>query len=124
VLLCRFDLLEHGVVVWTMPGGGVEPDESPHEALRRELHEEVGLVLTEEAPHVWHQRVVADGHATGYDGVINDCYLVRTASFRPSGCLGEHVLRTENITGFRWWSIDELQAYGGGAVFGPRDLPL
>ena len=43
VLLVRF---EHPVTHdswWAATGGGVEPGESDHEALRRELHEEAGL---------------------------------------------------------------------------------
>ena len=30
---------------WEIPGGGVEPGETPREACARELHEELGLVL-------------------------------------------------------------------------------
>ena len=43
----------------------------------------------------------AEGHAEGYDGVINDYYLIKTDNFAPSGSLGAEVLRTENITRFR-----------------------
>ncbi|MGA7203993.1 MAG: NUDIX hydrolase, partial [Specibacter sp.] len=44
----------NGGFVWAGPGGGIEPGESPHEALRRELGEETGLVLdSAEPPHVW-----------------------------------------------------------------------
>ncbi|WP_329244182.1 NUDIX domain-containing protein [Streptomyces sp. NBC_01478] len=60
------------------PGGGSEHDEAPLDALRRELREEVGLVVDADAPHVWHQEATASGHAAGHDGVINDCFLVRT----------------------------------------------
>jgi 8-oxo-dGTP diphosphatase len=123
ILLCRFDLPTQGLVVWGTPGGGIEAAESPLEALERELHEELGLTLVNEPPHVWHQRVVAEGHAEGYDGVINDYYLIKTDSFNPKGSLGPEILRAENITGFRWWSLGELQTSSGDAIFGPRDLP-
>ena len=96
--------------------------ESPLEALTRELDEELGLAVVDEPPHVWHQRVVAEGHAEGYDGVINDYYLIRTDNFTPIGSLGAEILRAENIARFRWWSVGELHTYRGDAVFGPRDL--
>lgn len=81
VLLCRFDLLTQGVVVWATPGGGIEEAESPLEALERELDEEIGLAMVGEPTDVWHQRVVAEGHAEGYDGVINDYYLIKTGGW-------------------------------------------
>ena len=122
MLLCRFDLPKQGVIVWATPGGGIEAAESPLEALKRELAEEVGLALVDEPPHVWHQRVVAEGRAEGYDGVINDYYMIKTDNFAPSGSFGAEILRAENITRFRWWSLDELQSYLGDAIFAPRDL--
>ena len=61
---------------------------------------------------------------TGTTGVINDYYLVKTASFEPRGSLGHDGLRGENITDLRWWTRRELYAHGGSAVFAPRQLPM
>ncbi|MFI0240529.1 NUDIX hydrolase [Streptomyces sp. NPDC016845] len=45
VLLVRESLGSNGEILWSLPGGGVEDGELMHEALRRELREETGLVV-------------------------------------------------------------------------------
>jgi 8-oxo-dGTP pyrophosphatase MutT (NUDIX family) len=64
----------------------------PLTALRRELHEETGLVIDADPPHVWHQEVTAPGQADGYDGEVNDYFLVRTPGFDPRGALSDDEL--------------------------------
>jgi 8-oxo-dGTP pyrophosphatase MutT (NUDIX family) len=67
------------------PQGPGPPGEQPLAALRRELHEETGLVVDADPPHVWHQEVAAPRRADGYDGLVNDYFLVRTARLDAGG---------------------------------------
>lgn len=126
LLLFRFDLRDQNLMLWATPGGGLEDLQRPIEALARELSEEVGLRISEAtAKHVWSERAVGPGHASGYDGALNDFYLVPVPSaFEPRGLIGEAGLRRENIREHQWWSAADLAAAPEGTVFGPRRLPV
>jgi 8-oxo-dGTP pyrophosphatase MutT (NUDIX family) len=127
VLLCRFSFPHPAVptgatVVWAAPGGGIEAGELPLEALRRELDEETGLVIDADPPHVWHQEVAAPGLADGYDGIVNDYFLLRATRFDPRGALSDDDLAAELITEWRWWRHGDIAEYRGTDLFSPRDL--
>jgi 8-oxo-dGTP diphosphatase len=124
VLLVRFEFAEplDGVrVIWATPGGGVEDGEDDREALTRELAEEVGRPDPTIGPAIWTRTHVMP-LATGHDGQRETYYLVRTPGFEPAPGLTPAQLRAENVTGLRWWTVDELGA-ATDVVFAPRRLP-
>ena len=102
---------------WLAPGGGLEPRESPQEALTRELREEVGLLSADIQDYVWRQEAIGP-YAAGHDGVRNDYYIVRTAHFTPEPTPHWEL---EMVTDCRWWTVDELLATD--AAFSPLALP-
>lgn len=107
VLLVRFEFPNTGTR-WALPGGGLEPGESDHEALHRELAEELGLVGAEIGPHIWTRLHVIPFFDGRFDGQRERIHLVRTAAFEPHPHLGWEQLRAELVFELRWWRPDEL----------------
>ena len=65
---------------------------------------------------------MAADHAPGFDGIINDYFLIRAKHFQPRGELTDDQLAAENLAAFRWWQLSEIAGYTGPELFSPRDL--
>ncbi len=83
--------IPHGGL-WEVPGGKVEPEETPHEALLREVHEEVGLQVSNvkflgEIHHTYSEKNVClhvfqvlayEGEAKCHDGQLDLRWVAQT----------------------------------------------
>ena len=107
VLLVRFEFPNTGRK-WALPGGGLEADETDHDALRRELHEEVGAPSVPIGPHIWNRLHIVPFIDGRYDGQAERIYLVRTPVFTPAPALSWEQLNAEYVFEVRWWGLDEL----------------
>lgn len=117
VFLLRSDNIEVGVH-WTMPGGGLDPGESPTEGALRELREETGwtdlapgrLLCTWEHDFTWHGTPVRQ-----HEHIYVTCGPHRG----PIGDVSE-VHRTDRILGWRWWTPADLADPDADALWPPQ----
>jgi 8-oxo-dGTP pyrophosphatase MutT (NUDIX family) len=119
VLLVRMVEPKTGEQWWVTPGGGVDPDEEPARALRRELQEETGLEQFELGPVVWTRREVFPWAGKTLDQ-SEQIFLVRVLTFEPRPLLSRAELADEGVHELRWWTLDELAT--SGANFAPRRI--
>ncbi|MEU6719360.1 NUDIX domain-containing protein [Nonomuraea sp. NPDC046802] len=98
---------------WHIPGGGIEPGESPVEAGCREVHEEVGFLLD---PRDLGEPVAVNAGEWSVRGTryysVHTYFFARVPKTEVSGT-GDDGL------GHRWWSVPDLDATPE-RIFPPR----
>lgn len=111
LLLFRF---EHktgplaGKIFWATPGGGLDPGESHEQAACRELHEELGLRITDPGPQVAQREAIIpmpDGQLAHADERF---FLIRAGNSNLSQ-EGWTELEREVMTEHRWWTLADLR---------------
>ncbi|MGJ0390042.1 NUDIX hydrolase [Microbacterium sp. CGR1] len=108
ILLARW--IEGRRVAWTMPGGGLEPGESPEDAVRRELREETGYTVKVGELLGIHSRVIpASQRVTPSDQPLHTLRIV----YRATVSGGKLRYETDGSTDMAEWftrkSVAELQ---------------
>jgi 8-oxo-dGTP pyrophosphatase MutT (NUDIX family) len=124
VLLVRFEF--PAGTRWALPGGGLDVGESHHEALRRELIEELGLHEPTIGAHLWNRLHIVAFLSGKFDGQREQIYEVHVpAGFEPEPMFTWEQLNEEFVFELRWWTLAELQQAGlqqGGLHTVPRHL--
>lgn len=119
LLLVRFGFAEGAL--WAAPGGGIEQGESHEAAIRRELHEEVGLEDAEVGPAIW-RRTHVFPLSSEFGGQRETFYLVRVQEVTGPPAFSDLELLAEGLTGSRWWTPAELRDSRNDR-FAPKSLP-
>ena len=109
VLLIRMHVPDTDRMIWLAPGGGIEPGESEHDALTREVQEETGLRAFSTAGPVWTRRMKFTLHDQRIDQ-SEIYYLIRTTLFEPDNSGNPAQLERSTFREFRWWSLSEISA--------------
>ena len=97
----RPDHLHQGGL-WEFPGGKVETDELPEQALCRELREELGIQVTQAQPYLQVSHDYSDKQ------VLLDIWQVNGFSGQPRGMEGQDC---------RWVALSELLGSDSGYAF-------
>jgi len=108
--------------LWLIPGGGIEPGESTHQAMLREVQEETGLVIPEEATitaledtALGESEKVVDGERVLVKMVFND-FVVEIP--RPAAELA--IAAGDDFAHVQWVPVGELTDMPMGGVMRQR----
>jgi 8-oxo-dGTP pyrophosphatase MutT (NUDIX family) len=105
---------------WWTVGGGLEAGESARAGAARELREETGLLVAEDAlVGPLHHDVSSFAFDRWWVEQENEFFAVRVQGWTtvPAGL---EATETASIDGAGWWSVDQLRAHAAGC---PHDGP-
>jgi 8-oxo-dGTP pyrophosphatase MutT (NUDIX family) len=104
VLLIQIKDPSGGTPFWIAPGGGIEAGETPADALKRELAEELGLTTFEIGPAVWRRHHIFNWG----DRRISQREEYRVIHIKRFEPVMSDALEAQVMQRFHWWRIADL----------------
>lgn len=88
--------------LWTVPGGGVDGDETLVQALRREMLEEIGITVSHAVPFGMSTgrsvKTLKDGEIVDVEMEFHD-FLIRS---------DEEIVLGDDLVDYQWFDLDQL----------------
>ena len=107
--------------MWLVPGGGIERNEDPCEALARELYEELSFDLVSTPTEVWHRQFSYTSSLFGPTRQYERYFLVHTERFTPRFDNVPETREREALVRGVWWDTEDILA-SNHLLFAPKRI--
>ncbi|MBX2813922.1 MAG: NUDIX domain-containing protein [Myxococcales bacterium] len=108
-------------IMWLAPGGGIEAQEEPREALIRELYEELGYTLDAAIVEVWRRQFTYTSTITGPTRQNERYFLIHTKRFSPTFENVPEAREQQAMLQAHWWTLKQISE-ASDLRFAPQNL--
>ncbi|AKS38148.1 DNA mismatch repair protein MutT [Anoxybacillus gonensis] len=120
ILLQKFEFTDvvGNVVLWVTPGGGVKKNETPIEALKRELREELNITVDIHGEPLFEIDILIEGKNGSF--ISREIYYKITIQSNTIFSIENMTEKEKNMfVDLKWWSKEQLKKIEN---FAPREI--